>query len=176
MLRRFFIAAVFLSMIGCKSEGKVDPKVENLGRAAGPVEPRPPSAMGMDRRAAPEDMGEQVVISGKVLETIDASRYTYVRLQGKDAKEIWAAIPQIKLEIGREVEVLQSLVMKDFESKTLGRVFPSVVFGVLMGPSPHAAGGPLWGRGGARGGRGGMGGLGAEGGKGNGPSGGTDEN
>ena len=134
----FALSAVAVLFAGCKSEGAVDTKVENLGRASGPVENREPLAAagamppGMMPPGAPSG-GEQVVITGKVLETIDASRYTYIRIQRDSGEEIWTAVPQIQLEVGAPVEVVQSIVMKDFESKTLNRVFPSVVFGVLRG-------------------------------------------
>ena len=135
MRKRLFVLLVIAPMfVGCKGEGAVDTKVETLGRASGPVD------NGLADMDAPGAMppraatgGEKVVITGKVLETIDASRYTYIRILSDSGEEVWSAVPQIKLKEGEPVELVQSLVMKDFESKTLNRVFPSVVFGVLRG-------------------------------------------
>lgn len=153
MLKLAF-AIVLIGLPGCKSDGKLEPKVDNLGRATGPVDTKQPMGMDMKRPAAGEEPrdAEEVVITGTILETIDASRYTYVRLQVEGGEEIWTALPQIKLTVGQSIEVIQSLVMKDFESKTLGRVFPSVVFGVMKGQSPGPTMGDMGG------GMGGMGG------------------
>ena len=77
-----------------------------------------------------EGADPHTVITGQVLETIDASRYTYIHIQtSKEA--VWTAVPQVKMARGETASVIQSLVMKDFHSKTLDRVFPTVVFGVL---------------------------------------------
>ena len=48
------------------------------------------------------------------------------------------------IKVGQPVEVVQSLVMKNFESKTLKRTFPSIVFGVLHGQegTPPSQGAP----------------------------------
>ena len=69
-------------------------------------------------------------LSGKVLETLDASSYTYVRFETADG-EAWAAVPQTQLEVGAQVVILNPQPMADFESKTLGRKFDTIYFGTL---------------------------------------------
>ena len=69
-------------------------------------------------------------IAGTVLETIDASSYTYVRIETPDG-EAWAAVPQASLEIGSEVVLANPQMMSNFESKTLGRSFETIYFGTL---------------------------------------------
>ena len=85
-------------------------------------------------------------LTGKVLERLDASPYCYLRL--KIAKgEVWAAVPEAKVEKGAEVTVANPMLMTDFESKTLKRTFAEVYFGTLAstgaptaaaGSNPHA--------------------------------------
>lgn len=87
--------------------------------------------------AGPAD--PQSALSGKVKETLDAGTYTYVLIATKKGDQ-WAAIVKTALKKGAEVEVLQETVMENFESKTLGRKFDRVVFGVLESAPP--AGGP----------------------------------
>lgn len=74
---------------------------------------------------APDSPGS--IITGKVLETLDASGYTYLHLDQGD-KQVWVAVPQANVGVGDEVNVVFSMVMKNFESKTLGRTFDEVIF------------------------------------------------
>jgi len=65
--------------------------------------------------------------TGKVLEVLDASNYTYLRVDtGRD--KIWIAGPQLKIKPGEKVTFSSGLPMKNFESKTLGRTFDTVYF------------------------------------------------
>ncbi len=80
-------------------------------------------------------------ISGKVLERIDAAPYCYLRIQTARG-EVWAAVPQAKIEKGAEVTVANPMLMSNFESKTLNRTFAEVFFGTLAdaaGAAPAAA-------------------------------------
>jgi hypothetical protein len=86
---------------------------------------------------------DQNRIVGTVLETLDASSYTYLRFETPDG-EAWAAVPQARLEIGSEVVIVNPQAMSNFESKTLGRSFETIYFGTLEDPrasSPVAKGG-----------------------------------
>jgi len=66
--------------------------------------------------------------SGKVVEKMDASSYTYVRLDDGTGNDIWAAIPQTQLEIGEQIALKGGMVMRNFNSKTLNRTFDSIIF------------------------------------------------
>ena len=78
-------------------------------------------------------------LSGKLLETIDAAGYTYLRL-ATPTGETWAAVPATDVQQGSEVVVLDPRPMGRFESKTLGRTFDEIVFGSgLKGIAPRAA-------------------------------------
>jgi hypothetical protein len=78
-------------------------------------------------------------LTGKVLERIDASPYCYLRIQTAQG-EVWAAVPEAKIEKGTEVTVANPMLMNNFESKTLNRTFAAVYFGTLApaGGAPAA--------------------------------------
>ncbi len=63
----------------------------------------------------------------KVLEFMHAGTYTYVKLDN-EGKVFWAAITARPVEIGKTYAYVTGMVMKDFESEQLGRVFDSVMF------------------------------------------------
>ncbi|WLT31516.1 hypothetical protein [Geothrix sp. PMB-07] len=69
-------------------------------------------------------------LSGKVLERLDASPYCYLRIQTVRG-DVWAAVPEAKIEKGTEVTIANPMLMNNFESKTLNRTFPEVYFGTL---------------------------------------------
>lgn len=64
---------------------------------------------------------------GKVLATLDAPGYTYMELANKE-KRFWIAAPTTKVKVGDRVRFDQSLVMKNFNSKTLNRTFDQIIF------------------------------------------------
>jgi len=78
------------------------------------------------------------VVRGKVLETMNASSYTYLRLQTADG-ETWAAVNAVPAKVGDEVTIHDAIVMTDFESKALGRTFDAIVFGVVGVTTPDTA-------------------------------------
>jgi hypothetical protein len=81
-------------------------------------------------------------LSGKVLESIPAPPYIYLRLQTARG-EVWAAVSDAPVEVGAEVTVYQSMKMEAFASKTLGRTFEEIYFGSLTAPgAPVSAGNP----------------------------------
>ena len=71
-------------------------------------------------------------IKGKVLETMDAAGYTYIRVDVPEGK-VWVAIPQSKIEVGQEVLANPGMVMKDFESKSLNKTFDVIIFSSGLG-------------------------------------------
>ena len=81
-------------------------------------------------------------LSGVVLETQDVDGYTYVRLKTPEG-ETWAAVGKAPLKKGATVAIENTMVMKNFESKSLKKTFPTIVFGTLAGSAkntsdPHA--------------------------------------
>ena len=71
-------------------------------------------------------------VKGVVLETMNAGGYTYVRIKTKDG-ETWAAVNRASVNKGDTVTINNVMVMNDFESKSLKKTFPSILFGTLAG-------------------------------------------
>ena len=78
-------------------------------------------------------------LAGPVLEHLAASPYVYLRVKTSQG-EVWAAVPETKIENGAEVTVFNPMLMTKFESKSLKRTFDEVYFGTLT-PSGAAEGG-----------------------------------
>ena len=74
---------------------------------------------------APQAVGSTA--SGVVLETMDASNYTYVRFKAPSG-ELWAAGPQTQVAVGDKIEVSLEMPMAQFHSATLNRTFPTIYF------------------------------------------------
>lgn len=71
-------------------------------------------------------------IEGTVVEKIDASNYTYLRLkQTAPNEDIWVAVPQINIKIGAKASLSKPIPMFGYQSKTLKRKFDRIYFGVL---------------------------------------------
>jgi hypothetical protein len=80
-------------------------------------------------------------VTGEVLEVKDVESYTYLRLKTKDG-ETWAAVSKAPMKKGAVVTLENTMVMSNFESKTLHKTFPKILFGTLGGsgsPAPGAA-------------------------------------
>jgi hypothetical protein len=81
-------------------------------------------------------------ISGTVVETMNASSYTYARLD-RGGTEIWVAGPQAALAVGTKLTKLEGQLMTDFHSSTLDRTFPRIYFVTSLGaPAPAAGAAP----------------------------------
>ena len=118
-----FVQACF----ACQGKERLDPEIEKLGRATGPTESvAPASAPGASVRGIPSRIHR-----GRVLETMDASRYTYLRMETGERIEMWAAVPKSEIRVGQWAVVAESLVMRDFSSPTLNRTFKTIIFGTL---------------------------------------------
>ena len=89
--------------------------------------------------AASTDPHAALAISGVVLETKDVEGYTYVRI--KTAKgETWAAVEKMPLKVGATVSIQNAMMMTNFESKKLKKVFPEIYFGSIGGADGMPAG------------------------------------
>lgn len=69
-------------------------------------------------------------VDGTVLEVIDTSTYTYLRLKTV-AGETWAAVPKSAVTKGAEVRITNPQPMDGFRSPSLNRTFERIVFGTL---------------------------------------------
>lgn len=78
-------------------------------------------------KSAPAPAAQSGVISGKVVESMDAATYTYVEIDTGTAT-VWAAAPQFAVKLGDKVVVADAMPMKKYTSKTLNRTFDVVYF------------------------------------------------
>lgn len=78
-------------------------------------------------KPAPAPAAQNGVISGKVVESMDAATYTYVEID-TGAATVWAAAPQFAVKLGDKVVVADAMPMKSYTSKTLNRTFDVVYF------------------------------------------------
>ncbi len=76
------------------------------------------------------------VLEGQVMEFMDASRYTYVKLQ-QDDNEIWIALPQTNLEKGETIYYVSGIEMHSFESEELDKVFDTLYLVGAFGKTPN---------------------------------------
>lgn len=79
------------------------------------------------------------VVKGEVLEVQDVESYTYLRLKIRDG-ETWAAVGKAPVKKGAEVTIENVMVMNNFESKSLKKTFPTILFGNLAGAGGSAPG------------------------------------
>jgi hypothetical protein len=104
--------ALVLGLTACSQEKAPEPTTtQTVQQAPGPGTAAVP--------AAP--------VTGKVLETMDASGYTYLNVQ-TEAGNMWVAVNQSTVEVGEEVAFINGMVMQNFFSKTLDRTFPEIIF------------------------------------------------
>lgn len=68
------------------------------------------------------------IIKGTVIETMNASGYTYILLKTAE-EEIWVAIPGINtIEKGSKVASQPGMIMTNFKSRALDRTFATILF------------------------------------------------
>ena len=120
---RILISSAAMVMLvyasGCKA---------NNEQASQPTPKQSVKIQGDGQQAAPAQMPpQQPGIEGKVLETMDASGYTYVQVETATGP-VWAAMPQSKVDVGQDIALSGGMPMTNFESKTLGRTFDTIIF------------------------------------------------
>jgi len=69
------------------------------------------------------------VLAGKVVETMDSKNYTYICLE-KDNRKGWSAVPNTKVTVGDEIELIPGVDMGKFSSPGLKRTFDNIHFSV----------------------------------------------
>ena len=78
-------------------------------------------------------------ISGTVIETMNASRYTYIKIR-TGQEERWIAVPQTQVQIGAQIMVPDCEEMSNFYSSTLNRTFEKIYFAREIRPHTGAQG------------------------------------
>ena len=101
-----------------------------------------PGHGGMMPAAAAEPQAPEVRvnISGKVLQTMNATGYSYIYIEQADGSKRWVAVTEVPVKVGAEMTFKPGTEMGRFESKSLKRTFDSIVFseGVISGADKGA--------------------------------------
>jgi hypothetical protein len=115
-------STVFVLLISLALLGGCSSKQPEAGTRSGQGD-QPPEA-----RAASDVSPTGVeTVTGTVVETMDASTYTYVRVKS-GTREVWAASDHFPVAVGDTVEVPLETPMSDFHSQSLNRDFPLIYF------------------------------------------------
>ncbi len=90
--------------------------------------PQPAStSMPPETEDLPKSEGQDQLIRGTVTEVIEASQYVYVCVNsGSESR--WVATNSLDVKSGDSVEFEQGLLMRNFKSPSMGRVFPAILF------------------------------------------------
>lgn len=122
-------AAALTFFAGCHADAP-PPRAGASPSPAATMTPVRTSAEDLALAAAEAEPAD--VLTGTVLETMDAGGYTYLHLDTARGP-VWAAVDQTKVQKGAGTSVLVSVTMDGFESRTLGRRFDQIAFGTLQG-------------------------------------------
>lgn len=96
--------------------------------------PAPSASIPAPREPVSSASADAAGVHGRVLEVIQVTAYTYLRL-ARGTEDVWAAVSKAEVAPGTDVQVSGALLMTNFTSKELGRTFSSIYFG-------HLASGP----------------------------------
>lgn len=66
---------------------------------------------------------EGIDIRGSVVEILDTSSYTYVRVKTRYSRELWVAVPRTAVQLGEAVILPHAVEMRNFYSPRFDRVF-----------------------------------------------------
>ncbi len=77
--------------------------------------------------ADPHAASAQFTNQGKVLETMDASIYTYIQVTS-DKGPVWLAVSKTKVAKGNTIKYGNGAAMAGFFSPSLNRTFDSIIF------------------------------------------------
>lgn len=151
MKRTLSVLAIAVLLAGCGEKKQQQqtaetpkPATNTVAPAAVPLQPPPMTASQASApapaAAAPLVQVPTSQLRGKLLESMNAAGYTYLRIK-TDSGEQWAAVRETNVKKGEVVTVNAQMTMNGFESKTLKRKFDSIVFGTMAGANeaPPAA-------------------------------------
>ena len=85
------------------------------------------AAPGKQVPSAKAEAKADPVLSGKVVETMNAGGYTYVCLE-KRGNKMWVAVPEMKVTVGQKIGFQPGMEMVNFTSKSLNRTFERIIF------------------------------------------------
>jgi hypothetical protein len=125
-MNRIPLFFVVVGLLGCDEE----PPPAALSSSPSPHEIVPislPAGHPRTDRAAVSGAHGQPAHSGIASEVLLGGGYSYVRID-EGTRQVWVAGPQTAVVVGDRVQTSAGTEMRNFESKTLKRTFPSVLF------------------------------------------------
>ena len=149
--KTILILSIALAAIGCRDKEKptvnaqtaITPPASSTVMPA-PTQPLPPghppiaSVELAANRQTPPATRPGGRITGRVLETMNAGGYTYMRL-GTPNGDVWTAVRETKVKKGATVTVEAQMVAEKFQSNSLHRTFDKLIMGMMAdGASPAA--------------------------------------
>lgn len=103
----------------------------------------PLSAADAPKSAPAADPFGSRTFTGKVLETMNAATYTYLRVDTGSATN-WAAAPQLAVKVGDTVTIHDGMPMPNYHSRSMNRDFAMIYFTgrASVAGAPEAPSGP----------------------------------
>lgn len=140
------LAYVALAACGGKQQQAVPQQNTRLKAPLPPAIHRPlPASQPAVATLAPQPGARTVasnsgptLVTGKVLETMNAAGYTYLRI-ATPAGDRWAAVREAKVKKGANATVAVQMIADNFESNTLKRKFDHIIFGAIATDAAAAA-------------------------------------
>lgn len=148
-VRSLILAFTLAPLVACSTQSASNTAAE-VGAASQPgtSQPGAPPPVGKATGQAQSPEGAPAssdaaprTITGRVVETMDAASYTYVRVD-TGSEEVWAAASQFPVKVGERVSVALDFPMKNFHSNSLNRDFPVIYFVSKVGRDGEAPGAP----------------------------------
>jgi hypothetical protein len=134
IMRRVVLPGVLLFAVACADKSP--------DGAKGMASPSASSASATSGATAAPAIAPGSTLTGTLREQIPVGPYVYVRLD-TDNGEVWAAVNNEPLAVGKPVTVYNVMLMENFQSPTLSRTFARIYFGALEPPgtAPQASAG-----------------------------------
>ncbi|WP_187648428.1 GW dipeptide domain-containing protein [Nitrosophilus labii] len=153
-MKKLYISLAFAALLisGCseKSENKEKPTVLNKSEQKAPIQNEKENEkvdgvygisaeLEKDEPEVKSDSFHQPqqqqngVKSGKVLESVDAGGYTYVKVEDS-GYVYWIAGPKTEVVVGEMISYVPQMWMENFHSNTLNRDFDKVLFVAVIAP------------------------------------------
>lgn len=123
---KLILPALLISLLAACDSAK---QAETTAESAAPQQNAMPANHPPINQAAPANhaIDWSNLQGGKAEEVMTSGGYTYVKTT-RDGKEVWAAGPESKIEVGNMVAWQGNTVMRNFTSKSLGKTFPEITF------------------------------------------------
>ena len=134
-MNRWLLLAVATSvgLAACSKKEEPAAAAPSAPEAAAPA-PAAPVAAAPQAAAPQAGTPAQAPNSGKIIQLLQTSGYTYAEVDAGNGQTVWVAGGHIEAKPGDTVQWGQYSVMKNFASNSLGRTFDEILFVNAWGP------------------------------------------